>query len=76
MSANTLKVKRSATFSSTSNPSSLSYGELAVNNGGSKFFVGKQTDGDLLEFKEVDKESEKINLKDIIKLINEQKAKN
>ena len=45
MSANTLKVKRSATFSSTSNPSSLSYGELAFNNGGSKFFVGKQTDG-------------------------------
>ena len=35
MSANTLKVKRSATFSSTSNPSSLSYGELAFNNGGS-----------------------------------------
>ena len=42
--ANTLKVKRSATFSDTDNPSSLSYGELAFNNGGSKLFVGKQTD--------------------------------
>jgi len=41
-----------------------------------QIIIGKQTDGDLLEFKEVDKESEKINLKDIIKLINEQKAKN
>ena len=30
--ANTLKVKRSATFSDTTNPSSLSYGELAFNN--------------------------------------------
>lgn len=42
--ANTLKVKRSATFSDTTNPSSLSYGELAFNNGSSKLFVGKQTD--------------------------------
>ena len=41
-----------------------------------QIIIGKQTDGDLLEFKEVDKESEKINLKDIIKLINEQKATN
>ncbi len=41
-----------------------------------QIIIGKQTDGDLLEFKEVDKESEKINLKDIIKLINEQKVKN
>jgi hypothetical protein len=41
--ANTLKVKRSATYSTDSNPS-LSYGELAWNNGGSKLFVGKQTD--------------------------------
>ena len=40
-----------------------------------QIIIGKQTDGDLLEFKEVDKESEKINLKDIIKLINEQKSK-
>lgn len=43
MSANTLKVKRSATYNADSNPSSLSYGELAWNNGGDKFFVGKQT---------------------------------
>jgi len=42
--ANTLKVKRSATFSDTTDPSSLSYGELAFNNGSSKLFVGKQTD--------------------------------
>lgn len=42
--ANTLKVKRSATYSDTTNPSSLSYGELAFNNGGSKLFIGKQTD--------------------------------
>ena len=41
-----------------------------------QIIIGKQTDGDLLEFKEVDKESEKINLKDIIKLISEQKVKN
>ena len=44
--ANTLKVKRSATYSDTSNPSSLAYGELAFNNGGSKLFVGKQTASD------------------------------
>jgi hypothetical protein len=42
--ANTLKVKRSATFSSTANPTGLGYGELAFNNGSSKLFVGKQTD--------------------------------
>ena len=43
--ANTLKVKRSATYSSTTNPSSLAYGEAAWNNGSSKLFIGKQTDG-------------------------------
>ena len=41
-----------------------------------QIIIGKQTDGDLLEFKEVGKESKKVNLKDIIKLITEQKAKN
>ena len=41
-----------------------------------QIIIGKQTDGDLLEFKEVGKESKKISLKDIIKLITEQKAKN
>jgi len=43
--ANTLKVKRSATYSSTTNPTGLVYGEAAWNNGSSKLFVGKQTDG-------------------------------
>ena len=41
-----------------------------------QIIIGKQTDGDLLEFKEVGKESYKIKLKDIIKLIIEQKVKN
>jgi hypothetical protein len=43
MSENILKIKRSATFNTDSNPSSLSYGEMAWNNGGDKLFVGKQT---------------------------------
>ena len=41
-----------------------------------QIIIGKQTDGDLLEFKEVGKESKKVSLKDIIKLITEQKVKN
>ena len=41
-----------------------------------QIIIGKQTNGDLLEFKEVGKESKKIYLKDIIKLITEEKAKN
>ena len=41
-----------------------------------QIIIGKQTEGDLLEFKEVGKESQKLKLKDIIKLITEQKAKN
>ena len=41
-----------------------------------QIIIGKQTDGDLLEFKEVGKETQKIKLKDIIKFITEQKAKN
>ena len=40
-----------------------------------QIIIGKQTDGDLLEFKEVGKETQKIKLKDIIKLITEQKVK-
>ena len=40
-----------------------------------QIIIGKQTDGDLLEFKEVGKDSQKIKLKDIINLITEQKAK-
>ena len=41
-----------------------------------QIIIGKQTEGDLLEFKEVGKDSEKLKLKDIIKLITEQKVKN
>ena len=41
-----------------------------------QIIIGKQTDGDILEFKEVGKESEKLKLKDIINTIIEQKVKN
>ena len=41
-----------------------------------QIIIGKQTEGDLLEFKEVGKDSQKLKLKDIIKLITEQKVKN
>ena len=41
-----------------------------------QIIIGKQTEGDLLEFKEIGKESKKLKLKDIIKLITEQKIKN
>jgi len=41
-----------------------------------QIIIGKQKDGDLLEFKEVGKETQKINLAEIIKTINKQKAKN
>ena len=41
-----------------------------------QIIIGKQTDGDLLEFKEVGKDSQKLKLKDIINLITKQKAKN
>jgi prolyl-tRNA synthetase len=41
-----------------------------------QIIIGKQTEGDLLEFKEVGKDSQKIKLKDIINLITEQKVKN
>jgi prolyl-tRNA synthetase len=41
-----------------------------------QIIIGKQTEGDLLEFKEIGKDSQKLKLKDIIKLITEQKAKN
>ena len=39
-----------------------------------QIIIGKQTDGDLLEFKEIGKEVQKINLNKIIKIIKEQKA--
>ena len=40
-----------------------------------QIIIGKQTDGDLLEFKEVGKDSQNLKLKDVIKQITEQKAK-
>ncbi|MDC0518161.1 proline--tRNA ligase [Candidatus Pelagibacter sp.] len=41
-----------------------------------QIIIGKHTDGDLLEFKEIDKETQKINLSEIIKIIKKQKEKN
>ena len=41
-----------------------------------QLIIGKQSEGDLLEFKEVGKEAQKISLAAIIKIIKEQKAKN
>ena len=41
-----------------------------------QIIIGKQTDGDLLEFKEIGNEPKKIRLGEIIKIIKEQKIKN
>ena len=41
-----------------------------------QIIIGKQTEGDLFEFKEINKETQKIDLKEIIKIINKQKAHN
>jgi prolyl-tRNA synthetase len=41
-----------------------------------QLIIGKQADGDLLEFKEVGKETKNISLTEIIKIIKEQKVKN
>tara|TARA_B100000575_G_scaffold276103_1_gene261272 strand:- start:5393 stop:6727 length:1335 start_codon:yes stop_codon:yes gene_type:complete len=41
-----------------------------------QIIIGKQTDGDLLEFKEVGQETKKINLTEIIQIIKSQKRKN
>ena len=41
-----------------------------------QIILGKQTDGDVIEFKEVGKDTQKIKLENIIKIITEQKAKN
>ena len=41
-----------------------------------QIIIGKQTDGELIEFKELGKETQKINLAEIIKIIKKQKAKN
>ena len=41
-----------------------------------QIIIGKQVEGDKLEFKEVDGVTQKIELKDIIKIINKQKLNN
>ena len=41
-----------------------------------QIIIGKQAEGDLLEFKEVDKETQKINLSEIVKIIKKQKETN
>tara|TARA_Y100000741_G_scaffold339475_1_gene300352 strand:- start:316 stop:639 length:324 start_codon:yes stop_codon:yes gene_type:complete len=41
-----------------------------------QIIIGKKSDGDLLEFKEIGKETQKINLSEIIKIIKKQKEKN
>ena len=41
-----------------------------------QIIIGKQTDGEFLEFKEVGKDTKKISLTEIIKVIKEQKIKN
>jgi len=41
-----------------------------------QIIIGKQTDGDLLEFQEIGKETKKNKLSEIIQIIKEQKAKN
>ena len=41
-----------------------------------QIIIGKKTDGDVFEFKEIGKETKNINLAEIIKIIKEQKEKN
>jgi prolyl-tRNA synthetase len=41
-----------------------------------QIIIGKQTDDNLIEFKEIDQESKKIKLEKAIKIIKEQKEKN
>ena len=41
-----------------------------------QIIIGKQNEGDLLEFKEIGKEIKKISLIEIIKLIKVKKTKN
>ena len=41
-----------------------------------QIIIGKQSDENLLEFKEIGKDTRKINLSEIIKIIREQKVKN
>ena len=41
-----------------------------------QIIIGKKTEGEILEFQEVGKEPQKISLKEIIKILKEQKVKN
>ena len=41
-----------------------------------QIIIGKKTDGDLFEFKEIGKETQNKKLAEIIQIIKEQKAKN
>ena len=41
-----------------------------------QIIIGKKTEGEVLEFQEVGKEPQKISLKEIIKILKEQKVKN
>jgi len=41
-----------------------------------QIIIGKKTEEDLLEFKEIGKDSQKIKLIEVIKIIKEQKVKN
>ncbi len=41
-----------------------------------QIIIGKQSEGDKFEFKDVEGETQMIGLKDIIKIINKQKEKN
>ncbi len=41
-----------------------------------QIIIGKQTDGDLIEFKEIGQESKKLSLEEVIKIIKEQKVRN
>ena len=47
--------------------------EVKTKTGKYQIIIGKQLDGDLLEFKEVGEVSQKLKLKDIINLINKKK---
>ena len=40
-----------------------------------QIIIGKQSEGDLIEFKEIGKDSQKIKLTEVIKIIKEQKEK-
>ena len=41
-----------------------------------QIIIGKQTEGDLLEFKEIGQETKRIKLEEVIKIIKKEKAKN